>query len=81
MRKYLILAVALAALLAAAPALAITGGQEDTANDFDNVALLVFFEVDGEAVATPRAGCAADQLGDNQRPEDLGDVVDCGADC
>jgi hypothetical protein len=39
------------------------------------------FEVDGEAVATPRAGCAADQLGDNQRPEYLGDVVDCGADC
>jgi secreted trypsin-like serine protease len=57
MRKYLILAVALAALLAAAPALAITGGQEDTANDFDNVALLVFFEVDGEENLTATWRC------------------------
>ena len=57
MRKFLILAVALAALLAAAPALAITGGQEDVGNVYDNVALLVFFEVDDEENLTATWRC------------------------
>jgi hypothetical protein len=40
--------VGLAALLAAtAPAVAITGGQEDTANTYSNVGLVLFYQPDG----------------------------------
>lgn len=64
MRRYLILALALGVLLAAAPALAITGGQVDTDDAYDNVALLVFFEgEEGSLTATWR--CSGTLIAEN----------------
>ncbi|MDH5373982.1 MAG: trypsin-like serine protease [Acidimicrobiia bacterium] len=57
MRKILILALVLGVLLAAAPAMAITAGQEDTNNTYDNVALLVFFEEDSAGALTATWRC------------------------
>ena len=48
LRPLLVVAVGLVAILAAtAPAGAITGGTEDTANRYSNIGMVVFYQPDG----------------------------------